>query len=115
MFGCRSAPPDGEVLRFGDIDVPACCTSLKRLSLLYSAATYVAVQKPNYIKATLHEAKILSQPLKSAAKMLLGDEEAGHEAVRAAVEAIAGQCSRLETISLAPRLAQMFSSQALYD
>ena len=82
------------MLRFRDIDVPACCKSLKRVSLLYSA-TYVAVQNPNYIKATLHEAKILSQPLKSAAEMLLGDEEAGHEAVKAAVEAIAGQCSRL--------------------
>lgn len=66
----------------------------------------------NYIKATLHEAKILTQPLKSAAEMLLGDEQAGHEAVRAAVEAITGQFSRLETISLAPRLAKMFSSQA---
>ena len=50
-------------------------------------ATCLAMAGPDYVLATLSEARLLNQPLLSAAAMLVGNEEEGREAIYASVGA----------------------------
>ena len=61
---------------------------------------------PDYVLATLSEARILNQPLLSAAESFFGNEEEGREAIYACVAAINdSDSSQLEAIRLVPRFA----------